>query len=108
MDRSIDLLRIEMDRRWSADDHGYAFVSLSDPYDLRLFLESLREDQRDLEHFYEELIHFLPFCHRLRRRVSPWGLTLWSQSGSACLGVARTRRSSVPSFPRPEEAQGED
>jgi hypothetical protein len=77
MDRSIDLLRIEMDGRWSADDLGHAFVSLSDLYDLRLFLESLREDQRDLQHFYEELIHFPPFRHRWKRQFSPWGTIPW-------------------------------
>ena len=70
MDQSIELLRLEMDGRWSAEDLGHALRDLSDLYDLRLFLESLRDDQRDWEHFYEELMHFPPFRHRWRRKFS--------------------------------------
>jgi len=70
MNQSIELLRLEMDGRWSAEDLGHALRDLSDLYDLRLFLESLRDDQRDWEHFYEELMHFPPFRHRWRRKFS--------------------------------------
>src|SRR5208283_3702640 len=76
MDGSIEVMRIEMDGRWSAAEFGQALINISDLYDIRLFLELLREDQRDLERFYEEFMHFGPFRHRWRRRfwgAAPWG-----------------------------------
>lgn len=78
MDTSIQLVRLDLDGRWSADDLGQSLISLSDLYDLRLFLEFLREDHRDWERFYEELMHFPPFRHRWKRRMSSWGPLPWA------------------------------
>ena len=79
MDRSIEIVRLKLDGRWSADDLGQALLSLSDLYDLRLFLESLREDQRDWERVYNEVLHS-PFSgHRWKRGSRGWGPTAWMQ-----------------------------
>ncbi|MGC8898815.1 MAG: hypothetical protein ACP5ON_11370 [Bacteroidota bacterium] len=78
MERSTQILRLEIDGRWSAEDFGQALVSISDLYDLRLFLELVREDQREWELFYEELMHFPPFRHRWRKRFPYWGLVPWA------------------------------
>jgi len=58
MERSIQILRLEINGRWSTEDLGQALVSVLDLYNLRLFLELLRGDQREWELFYEELRHF--------------------------------------------------
>lgn len=78
MERSTQILRLEIDGRWSAEDLGQALVSVSDLYDLRLFLELLREDQREWERFYDELMHFPPFRHRWRKRFPYWGAVPWA------------------------------
>jgi len=78
VDTSIQLVRLDLDGRWSADDLGQSLISLSDLYDLRLFLEYVREDHRDWERFYEELMHFPPFRHRWKRRLSGWGPLPWA------------------------------
>jgi len=67
MERSTQILRLEINGRWSTEDLGQALVSVSDLYNLRLFLELLREDQREWELFYEELRHFPPLRHRWRK-----------------------------------------
>ena len=77
MDTSIQLLRLEIGGRWSADDFGQSLISLSDLYDLRLLLEFLREDHRDWERFYEEFMHFPPFRGRWRRRLLTSGPLPW-------------------------------
>jgi len=47
MERSVQILRLELDGKWSADELGQALISISNLYDLRFLLELLREDQRD-------------------------------------------------------------
>ena len=49
MDEKRQLIRFELGGQWSADDLGRMLVSISDLYDLRLFLEILRDDRRDFE-----------------------------------------------------------
>lgn len=78
MATSIELLRLELDGSWSADELGQALVDLSDLYDLRLFLEQLNQDHRDWERFYKELLHFHPFRHLWKRRLSRWGPLFWA------------------------------
>jgi hypothetical protein len=77
MDRSVQILRLELEGKWSAEELGQTLISISNLYDLRFFLELLREDQRDWEHFYEELRHFAPFRHRWRERLLYWGPRPW-------------------------------
>jgi len=76
MERSIEILRLELDGKWSAEDLGQALISISNLYDLRYSLELLREDQRDWEHFYEVLRHSPPFRHRRWKRLLYWGYGL--------------------------------
>lgn len=64
MERSVQILRLELEGKWSADELGEALVSISNLYDLRFFLELLHEDQEDWVRFYEELMRFPPFRRR--------------------------------------------
>lgn len=67
MDTSTQLVRLELEGRWSADDLGWVLISLSDLYDLRLFLELLDEDNRAWERILEGLGEAPPLRHRWRR-----------------------------------------
>lgn len=78
MDESIKLVRLDLDGRWSADDLGQSLISLSDLYDLRLFLEFIREDQRDWRRFYDEMRDFPPFRRRWKRGIPAWGPMPWA------------------------------
>lgn len=69
MNRTIQVLRLEMEGRWYADELGSAACALSDLYNLRFCLELMFEDLRDWEIFYDELLHFPPFRKRWRRKV---------------------------------------
>jgi len=79
MERSTQILRLEIDGRWSAEDLGQALVSVSDLYNLRLLLELLREGQREWESLYEEMRHFPPFRHRWRKFFPYWRVLPWAQ-----------------------------
>ncbi len=46
MDESQEFVRLELDGRWSAEEVGRALICLSELYNLRLFLELLREEAR--------------------------------------------------------------
>lgn len=78
MNTSIELIRLNFEGRWSAEELGQSLLSLSDLYDLRLFLEYLREDYRDWERFYEELRHFPPLRSRWKRKFPVWGPLPWA------------------------------
>lgn len=69
MNRTIEVLRIEMDGRWYAEELGSAACSISDLYDLRFVLELMSEDERDWEHFFEEVMHFPPFRRQWKRKL---------------------------------------
>jgi hypothetical protein len=77
MDRTTSLIRLELDGRWGVDEIGQCFSSLADLYDLRLYLESVRDDQRDFERFYEELLHFGPVSRRWKHRLARAGPLPW-------------------------------
>jgi hypothetical protein len=68
MDRTIQVLRLKMDGRWLADELGSCVSDLAALYDLRMCLELMREDQRDWEHFFDELWHFGPMRRQFKRR----------------------------------------
>ncbi len=74
MNRSIELMRLELEGRWSAQEMGEMMASLSDLYSVRFFLELLREDWREWEHFCEELFHFPPFRHRRKFLLPYWAI----------------------------------
>ena len=55
MDDSREFIRLEIDGKWSAEEFGRTFLCLSELYNLRLFLELLREYTRESERFYFEM-----------------------------------------------------
>jgi hypothetical protein len=69
MNRTIQILRLEMEGRWYADEFGSAACAVSDLYNLRFCLELVSEDLHDWENLYDELLHFPPFRQRLRRKL---------------------------------------
>ncbi|HWN08678.1 MAG TPA: hypothetical protein VNO50_05295 [Pyrinomonadaceae bacterium] len=69
MNRTVEVLRIEMEGRWYAEELGSAASAISELYDLRFVLELMREDQRDWEVFYDELMHFPPFRRQWKRKL---------------------------------------
>src|SRR6266851_4377807 len=69
MNRRIQVLRLQMEGRWYADEFGAAVCAISDLYDLRFCLELILEDQHDWEMFYDELVHFSPFRRRWKRTL---------------------------------------
>lgn len=77
MDETRQIIRLELDGRWSAEEFGRAILCLSDLYDLRLFLELLREEWRDLDHIYMELMDLRPRSYSWRRRLARWGPLPW-------------------------------
>jgi hypothetical protein len=77
MDESRQGIRIEVDGRWPTDDMDHMLLAISDLYDLRLFLELLREEWRILDRYYDDFIHRLPLASRRRRRLSPFGPIPW-------------------------------
>jgi hypothetical protein len=83
MERSVQIVRLELEGPWSAYEFGQTLLSISDLYNLRLFLEILREDQRDWESFCEEIMHFPPFRHRWRKRLPYWSSIPWTPGFSA-------------------------
>ncbi len=64
MNKTIQILRLEMEVRWYADEFGSAACAVSDLYNLRFCLELVSEDLRDWEILYDELLHFPPFRQR--------------------------------------------
>ncbi len=69
MNGSIEIIRLEMEGRWYAEELGSAVYAIADLYNLRLFLELMYEDQRDWEYFFDELMHFPPFRRKWKRRL---------------------------------------
>lgn len=78
MDKSRRILRLDLDGGWSAEELGRVLVNLSDLYNLRLFLELLREDIQEWARYFPDLLDFPPFArHRLRQHpYRPW-FPLW-------------------------------
>jgi hypothetical protein len=78
MDESRKSLRIELDGRWSAEEMGRALTCLSELYNLRLFLELIRDEARELESYYFDRLErgdaaFLARqTRRFRRRFHPF------------------------------------
>ena len=68
MDESWRLMRFELDGKWSAEEFGQLFVSLSNLYDLRMFLALLREDIGEWERYYQGFLDFPPSVRRRIRR----------------------------------------
>lgn len=68
MDRTVQVLRLNMDGRWLADELGSYVSDLAALYDLRMVLELMREDQLDWEHYFDELWHFGPMRRQFKRR----------------------------------------
>jgi hypothetical protein len=56
MDESREFVRLELDGRRSAEEMGRALIRLWELYNLRLFLELLREEAREFERYYFDMI----------------------------------------------------
>lgn len=66
------IMRCEIEGSWTAKDMAESLLSFRDLYSLRLGLEVVAEDQRDLEEMFFEMRHFPPFRRRLKtRRLHP-------------------------------------
>lgn len=78
MDTSIALVRLEVDGHWSADDVGRCFTSLTDLYDIRLFLELLRDDQHDWERFSEAILRSSKVGLRWKYQLHAWYPSPWT------------------------------
>jgi hypothetical protein len=105
MDETRRIIRIELDGRWSADELGRTLLCLSELYDLRLFLEILNEDQRDIERVFPELMDFLPPRHRWRRRLFRSGPYSWAflVAGAVPPALDTTQLQRLPDFFEPDE-----
>jgi hypothetical protein len=68
MDETVRLMRLEIEGRWSAQELGQVLLSITDLYNLRLVLEVLKDDWRDLDEMWHEMLHFPPFRRRWKRR----------------------------------------
>ncbi len=69
MDRTIQMLRLNMEGRWLAEELGCCVSDLTALYDLRMCLELMREDETDWELFFDEY-QARPISE-LRQRLSP-------------------------------------
>ncbi len=71
MNESVSVMRLEVDGRWSAREFGHLLLDITDLYNLRLVLEALREDWRDLDETWHEFLDFPPLRRRWRKRGGP-------------------------------------
>ena len=78
MDETRQIIRLDFDGRWSAEELGRAFLCLSELYDLRLFLELLSEEAREIDRLYFELMELQPRSYPWRRRFARWGAVPWA------------------------------
>lgn len=69
MKESIEIIRFEIDGRWTAAEMAKSLIHLEDLYNLRFVLQVVHEDWHDWEHFYYELMHFPSFRRSLKRRM---------------------------------------
>jgi len=68
MNTSSRTMRINIEGRWRAEDMANSLLAVRDLYNLRLVLEIMREDARDMEHFWLEMRHFPPFRRWMKHR----------------------------------------
>jgi len=69
MREKIEILRLGIDGRWAAEEMGRSLLHIQDLYNLRLIIQVIYEDWRDLERLYDELMHFPSFRRGKRRRL---------------------------------------
>src|SRR6185295_12609251 len=53
--------------QWTADEMATSFRSLHDLYNLRLVLQIVEEDERELDKYYFRMMEMMPSPRRLRR-----------------------------------------
>jgi len=71
MNETVRLMRLDIEGRWSTHELGQVLLSVTDLYNLRLVLEVLQDDWRDLDEMWHEMMHFPPFRRRWKRRSGP-------------------------------------
>jgi hypothetical protein len=62
------IMRCKIEGSWTTKDMIESLSSFRDLYNIRLGLQVVAEDSRDLEEIFYELQHFPPFRKRLKRR----------------------------------------
>ncbi|MCA9306425.1 MAG: hypothetical protein KDA16_07820 [Phycisphaerales bacterium] len=62
------IMRCHIEGSWTAKDMAESLIAFRTLYNLRLGLQIIAEDYRDMEEFYFELRHFPPFRRRLKGR----------------------------------------
>ena len=61
-------MRVNIGGRWRAEDMANSLLAVRDLYNLRLVLQIMREDARDMEEFWHEMRHFPPFRRGMKHR----------------------------------------
>jgi hypothetical protein len=69
MNESTEIIRLEIDGRWSVSEMSRSLAHLEDLYNLRLILETMQDEWRDWEKFNMEFMHFPPFRKSFKRRM---------------------------------------
>lgn len=73
MNQEEKTLRCYIQGNWSAKEMSDSLLSIRDLYQLRLGLQIIYEDYRDLDELFFELRHFPPFHKRIERKeISPF------------------------------------
>jgi hypothetical protein len=61
-------MRVNIEGRWRAEDMANSLLAVRDLYNLRLVLQVMREDAKDMEEFWFEMHHFPPFRRWMKHR----------------------------------------
>lgn len=72
MDESRRVIRLDIDGYWTAEDMAVSFSSLTDLYRMRLVLQVLSEESRDLDHLLFEFLEMGRLHSWRRRRLLPF------------------------------------
>lgn len=92
------VMRCRIAGSWTAKDMAESLMAFRDLYNIRLGLEVFAEDQRDLEQYLIEFMHFPPLRKRLKsRRLHPLFLQALFTGPSAPIGdIANVARLVYP------------
>ena len=94
MDSSVQVLRLGIEGRWTCQEFTSLLSSVEDLYNLRLILEVLREDSREFDEIFFEMMHMPPF-RRWRRKARlgfPLALSPLGLPASAALSTTQLPR----------------
>lgn len=72
MDTQERIMRCQIEGSWTAKDMADSLLSMRDLYNIRLGLQIIYEDYRDIDEFLFELHHFKPFRRLQRKELAPF------------------------------------